>query len=482
METGVKEQVFELLSNPDPNMRRQAAEDLSDNNTFTVIAALAAALRDENTGVRDAAMRSLLAIQGPNVPRVIVEYIADQNIVTRNIAGNILLKCGGESIDPLMPYLQDNDRDVRKFAVDILGQVKATSALKYIIAMLNDPDENVLISAVEALGNIGSPEAVKDLTFVYGKYDFARVIIAEALGKIGDNSATEFLQLQLYWAMKDRQMDPLTVYAVIEALGEIGNRDALTLLQQCFEVFNGKLRNISLYAMTKIADRISVQMEIKPGWKQDIIHALRDDNPEVKQSAVRSLRNFPDADVTRALIEILGATPELDPLIIDQLTSRKNIFEKALDVMPSATENGRAAIIALISRKVQNIIKYYSTDTTLVDGAEILSRVFDVITAEWETAREETRAIIVDTIFRLDGDRAIQFLDEIFKDPDPWLRIHVMELIAEVTDKRAPEFISKYITDEDPTVQEMALSILQNKGLIPEQAVNDMSDIECIPE
>jgi HEAT repeat protein len=482
MEIGMKEQIFDLLSNPDPNIRRQMAEDLSVHNTFTVIAALAAALRDENTGVRDAATRSLLAIQGPNVPRVIVEYITDRNIITRNIAGSILLKCGSEAIEPLIPYLQENDRDVRKFAVDILGQINATPALKYIIAMLNDPDENVLISAVEALGNIGSAEAVKELTVAYGKNDFARVIIAEALGKIGDNSAAEFLQLQLYWAITDRQMDPLIVYAVIESLGAIGNQDAVTLLYQCFEAFQGKLRNISLHAMTRIADRLSTPLKIKPEWKQDIIRALNDDVVEVKRSALRCLEIFPDTEVTRALIEILGKTPDLDPIIIKQLLVRDDVCPLALDILRSSSDCRCSAIISLFDQVGQTFIEHFADGCTITFEENIPIRIFDAVASRWNLADEETRALIVDTIFRFDGDRAIQFLDEILKDPDPWLRIHVMELVAEVSDRRAPEFISKFINDEDPTVQEMALTILQNKGLIPEQAFSDTNGQEYVTE
>ena len=62
-----------LLSGDDPAARRRAAEDLADSSGFAPIAALAAALRDENKGVRDAASRSLTQIGSKNVARAVVE-------------------------------------------------------------------------------------------------------------------------------------------------------------------------------------------------------------------------------------------------------------------------------------------------------------------------------------------------------------------------------------------------------------------------
>ncbi len=85
------------------------------------IAALAAALQDGNKGVRDTACRSLLVIGGADGARAVVEYVCSPNIVTRNLATDLLMKIGEPGIPALLPYLKDVDHDVRKAVVDVLG-------------------------------------------------------------------------------------------------------------------------------------------------------------------------------------------------------------------------------------------------------------------------------------------------------------------------------------------------------------------------
>ena len=86
------------------------------------------------------------------------------------------------------------------------------------------------------------------------------------------------------------------------------------------------------------------------------------------------------------------------------------------------------------------------------------------VAIRWSTADEEARGAIVDVLFRLDGDRAVSFLDTIMNDPDPWLRIHVIELIAAIADPRAPDFIARFLDDDDAMVRDVAAETLRSRG------------------
>ena len=61
----------------------------------------------------------------------------------------------------------------------------------------------------------------------------------------------------------------------------------------------------------------------------------------------------------------------------------------------------------------------------------------------------------------------MDFLDTIMNDPDPWLRIHVIEVIAAIADRRAPDFIARFLEDDDEMVREVAMSTLQSRGFDP---------------
>jgi HEAT repeat protein len=92
----------------------------------------------------------------------------------------------------------------------------------------------------------------------------------------------------------------------------------------------------------------------------------------------------------------------------------------------------------------------------------MLARAIDVVAAEWQEAGEDLRTFIVDTLFRLDGDKTIGFLDTLMEDPDPWLRMHLIELLAAIGDRRVPAFVNRFLDDEDEMVREVAGTTLQS--------------------
>ena len=187
MKDDTKVRIAELLSSNEPEIRRRAAEDLDGENSLAVIAALAAALSDENKGVRDASSHALISMGGANVARAIVEYIADDSIVTRNLAGELLHQMGKESVPALLPYLQDSNHDVRKFAVDLIGLIGWQSVAHYVAPLLHDPDANVVCAASEALGNLRNSEVVPPLIQTYKTHRDAQAAVAEALEDHGDS-------------------------------------------------------------------------------------------------------------------------------------------------------------------------------------------------------------------------------------------------------------------------------------------------------
>jgi HEAT repeat protein len=124
-------------------------------------------------------------------------------------------------------------------------------------------------------------------------------------------------------------------------------------------------------------------------------------------------------------------------------------------------------VIGLIGRLTMETIHQVMVGGLAQFDEELFARGFDAVAAEWEGGDEETRAVVVDVLFHLDGDRAVDFLDTIMNDPDPWLRIHVIEVIAAIADRRAPEFIARFLEDDDEMVREVAQSTLQSRGFDP---------------
>jgi HEAT repeat protein len=463
MKDDTKKRVAELLSSEEPDIRRRAAEELSTQNGLAVIAALAAALNDENKGVRDASAHALLSMGGANVARAIVEYIADDNIVTRNLAGELLRLMGKESVPALVPYIQDTNHDVRKFAVDLIGLIGWGGVAHQLVPLLHDPDQNVVAATAEALGNLRNGEVVPHLIQAYKKYDFAQAPIAESLGKIGGPAAGEFLLLTFNKAVSDTEQDPVTLCTLIEALGHAGDDHALIVLQNRVQNVRGKVRHALLDSIVRIAERERGKVDLPLSLTRDLIAALKDDDPRIKTSAAKGLASSTDGDVTVALLDCFAVDEELDTLLFSLLELRDDALRCSVEKLSVESWKPRIQGIKLIGRLANRLIlKILHHEPYTVDEGT-LGLAFEAVASEWGRADEETRSAIVDTLFHLDGDRTVGFLDTIMEDPDPWLRMHVIEQLAAIGDRRVPMFVNRFLNDDDEMVREVAMSILQGR-------------------
>lgn len=453
-----------LLSDSDPAVRRRAAEELAGSTGFAPIAALAAALRDENKGVRDAASRSLSQIGSKNVARAVVEYLGDGNITTRNLAAELLMQLKDESVEALLPYLYDPDPNVRKFVVDILGVNGSTQAVSHLVDLLKDPDENVVISAVEALGNIGSEDAIEPLVKAFEEIGYAGATAAEAIGKIGGVKATDFLLAKVDLLIGNPKADPVALYALIEALSVVGYDQAYAVLRAHIYSVKGKLRRILLHAFIKIGERCGIALSDVESLRADLIEALRDDNKLIQLSAAKGLGNLEGDDVTAALVKAIGRNEELDGLLLPLLEYRPGVFTLVVQAVEAGHLKATKEVVGLLAKLISHI-EYLSLPEEFTDpGNRLLQRAFDVVRNGWADANEETRSAIADALFKLDGDQAVEALDVIRNDSDPWLRMHVIELLMPLEDRRIPEFISRFLGDEDEMVRELAATSLEARG------------------
>ena len=466
----MRKHIASLLCDEDPDCRRVAAEALGEVRNLAALTALAAALKDDSKGVRDAASRSLLAIGGSNAARAIVEYIADENIATRNLASDLLVKLGSVSIPALLPYLSDADEDVRKFAVDILGMIRENVPAASLYPLLHDPDQNVVLAAVEALGNIRQPEAVPHLLRCFDEQPYTRAAVVEALGKIQDPRASSFLLERFQKEIAQAAPDPLLLFVLLEALGLLGDAAALSVLEVTASSMRGKLRNALIHALVAISERTGSNLDWSRFPLSALIEALHDDDPGICLSAAKALLTIMSTDVTAELLGALGKDDELDALLRSALMRRSQVFQLVPQQLKRAGARGKREMISLLGSLAAQMVERFASKQSMPVDEHTLHEAFDAVAAEWNDAEEETRMAIVETLFRLDGDRAVAFLATIANDPDPWLRVRALELTAAVADPRMPAFLAQFLEDEDEMVRETAAQILNAKGYSFEQA------------
>ncbi len=151
------EALLAALGDPSWRVRKAASERLGrDFSLDEVGARLVTALADgENAGLRSAALETLAA-RGP-------------------AAAGLL---AGAARSP--------DADLRKLAVDALGQVRAAETTEVLVGAVRDGDPNVRIAAVEALGKVGGAGATAELLRVAKGREWAlRLAALDALAREG---------------------------------------------------------------------------------------------------------------------------------------------------------------------------------------------------------------------------------------------------------------------------------------------------------
>ena len=464
MDEQTKNLVSLLLTDPDPDVRRRAAEDLAEYSDRNILSVLSIALLDTNKGVGDAVSRSLLSIGGVAAARAIVHHIEDKSLTSRSMAAKLLVKLGKDSVHALVPYLGDADKDIRKIAVDIMGEIKSKEPIYYLLPLLSDPDPNVLVSTLEALGNIGSSEAIGLICSVFEKHPFARIIAIEALGKIGGSSVRDYIESKFKEVINDGDADGTYVFALLDAIGTVGNVETLEIIQANYENIKGPLRNTLLHVMVQIVERCNLEYQFDKKVRNDLLRALHNDNHDIQLSAAKGLVQFKDPQVTRDLVLSLGISEEMDFVIIAQMSERPQVFRIAVECLEEGITSGKIQIIMLLGKLAIEFIHSYKNYAGYPIKNGDLNRAFAATAEFWSEAHQEDWEIIADTLFGFDCDRALAFLSGVITELDPWSRVHIIERLAAIPTQRALDCIARFSNDENETVREAALAILLTAG------------------
>ena len=249
MSTAV-DQIADLLSrlqSPDFYEREEAVRSLGSYGEDEAVAGLVMSLEDPDKGIRELAADLLAQMKGNTASQLLISFLGHADIGTRNLAAEILVKIGDEAVQPLLDDIENEDYDIRKFIIDVLGLIRDTRAVEQVCRSLYDENANVACSAAEALGEIGSKEAVPALIGCFENIEDARLQAVEALGKIGDPSSLDKLYA---FANND---DPMIQYVILDAIGNIGLPKSVPHLMPFLDDDDATVAETALVAIINIS-------------------------------------------------------------------------------------------------------------------------------------------------------------------------------------------------------------------------------------
>ncbi|MBE0599182.1 MAG: HEAT repeat domain-containing protein [Desulfuromonadales bacterium] len=412
-----REQIRAQFRRGEEEERLQALKGLAAAGAEHDLQTVYLALGDVSWRVRKEAAEVFLALPrvGDLAGEVIELLHSDDNAGLRNTAVEILVSLGRQAIPSLLEELPCSDHDVRKFVLDILGQIGDASAVPAMIRSLADADGNVRAAAAENLGKIGSPAAVSALVDALQEPDLLfRFTVLEALGQIGTRIPVERLLLF--------QREPLLRKALFDCLGRIGDEEALPALVQGLTDRMRNVREAAALAVARLGDRhpkvaadcLSRHADAAVG--DNMVELLENLRPEVRQAAVRILGWLADGRFAPRLLALFE-----DEELRDE------------------------AVVALI---------------------KLGSSAAGPLIALWPEVDSRTRSCLAYVFGQVECDSGRRLLLEAVHDADPQLRLLAAQSLGQIGDAAAIAPLMQTLADEAEEVRATAmraLTLLSNR-------------------
>lgn len=195
----VSQILVDLLRDPNPEMRRTAAEGLGKIGASFQADGVVRALADPDPRVREAGVIALgrLSVQTDGVQRLL-EALRDPAVPVRRAAARSLgeLDEVPSAVEgDLARLLKDPDTAKRRAAIQALIQIAVPGAFPHVAVAVRDPDAEVRQGAVAALGEWWGERAIPLLRdrLAHDAVAGVRAEAAYRLGKVGDHQLVKEL-------------------------------------------------------------------------------------------------------------------------------------------------------------------------------------------------------------------------------------------------------------------------------------------------
>ncbi len=454
--SGLTEKEIQSIKSEDAAVRRQAVERfLSEEMSDDTAKLICSMISDPDTGVRDTVSLALIYNANNKIAEYIVEYIASPEISIRNFVGEVLLKRGTSSIAAMLSFIPKGDDDDKKFLVDILGLIGSNEPADAIVKLLNEiQNENVILACIEALGNIEATNYLDEIISFYDKSELYRPTIVDAVGKMGDEKALEFVKSHY------ESSDDLTKFSMLEILGRIGDESTFFFLQSELSNIQPPLTWAAVSSIKSLKEKFSLDIPYEESIKHAILNTLLYSEITYQKNASYLLEFFKDKEIYDACYKIYGFDPEIDDNIKSNFYSNKKVFYtevighlklNAVNLKPLLEMT--LEFVNSAPGDVFNFLSKMETHNLCTSLTDLLSH-----------SDEEIRRIVTELIFSIDVSSAFVFIDIMSCDNNVWNRLRLIEILEGINSEESTEALKNLANDDDEMVQERALIVLNQRG------------------
>ncbi|MEW6715576.1 MAG: HEAT repeat domain-containing protein, partial [Nitrospirota bacterium] len=424
--------IEELLKSREVEVRRDAVRSLKKlKDKALAVNLLIQCFQDIDWRVRKSATDILTGIKDKSVITKLIDTLYSENANTRNSAIEVLTAFGADAIESLTEGFKAANPDVKKFIIDIIGNIKDSRVTHFLLREVFDEanDDNVKAAAIEHLSKIKSNDVVDNLLSVLKGEDlFLCYYAINALGKIGDDRS---------------------VNALISALSR------------------KELRKPAINALGQITGNVSLS---------SITPFLKDESKGVREETIVAIENF----------YIQGLTEEI---IVTEI--KKSAGEEALSILlPFAQshkkEVKKAALLLLGLLKEKSAIAGILEISSEMEPQEDIIRVLvyigkafpDALMPYFSSGDVYQKRILCDVAGRTGLQVFFKPLVKMLKDKDSHSRAKAAHALSIIGNPEAVQYIKPLLSDEYEDIQEAGIAAMAvlSEGIDINELIGFLSD------
>jgi len=404
------------LTHIDPAMRRSAAEGLAEGDERAIYP-LIKALRDENFGVQDAAMRSLMSIKNETTAYMILPLLRESALL-RNTALIILKEMGKIAVPLLYILLDDRDDDVRKFSLDLIHDIQYCNYPEKIVELLTgDHNVNVRAAAAKTLGTLQYKKAIPQLIEALSDEEWVSFSALEALTSMHEDESIDAILNLL------KNPSETIRFAAIESLGEIRSSKATEPLVKHI----AKAKDYEKIAAIKSLIEIGPVPSL-PDISDALMEVLNGEDIENKLIAVKGLASIKYENAIKPIIDLAGSLDISDPDNEEILHSLRNALQSygcskhLINILKDQTVKFRGKVMAI---EIVGDLKC----------ASAVSMLIDLLNSEYRDVRRSS----INSLGKIESEESTECLIEAISDHDSHVRKSAVSSIGKIGDMSAFE-------------------------------------------
>jgi len=413
------------INNEDASLRRAAAEGLSDGDDRAIYP-LIKALRDDNLGVQDAAMRSLMAIKGECTAYMVLPLLRENSFL-RNTALIILKEMGEFTIPLLYILLNDRDDDVRKFALDLIHDIGHCGYPERLIEMLTgDPNANVRAAASKTLGRLQYKKAIPQLINALKDEEWVCFSALESLTEMKDESTVDQIAALLSSSSETSR------FAAIESLGKICSSKAVQPLINHISKANDFEKKALIKALVQIGSIPPIN-----GVSNILIEMLSDEDWSDKLIAIKGLALINYETAIPQLIDLAGSLDMSEPYNEDRIHTIKEAVhsfgcsEYLVNILNNDSIKFRGKVIAI---EIIGNLKCRNAVPTLIS----------LLSSEYRDVRRSS----IKSLGQIDSSDSREYLLDALTDQDSHVRKTAVIALGKIRELSAFEPLINMLQNE----------------------------------